>query len=113
MEPKYRVGQGDQLRLERRERIDSRLERHAYPLGRAPRQIQVNPVVARLGIVQTLKEVAQGGADVGRQGSKALARSGLDEGAAYHQIDFAVGFALRDQAAQALGIAAGSQASGR
>src|ERR1700675_1112868 len=70
MEPKYRVGQGDQLRLERRESFHSDLEHHTRPLGGTACEIQVNPVVARLGIVQTLKEVAQGGADVGRQGRK-------------------------------------------
>ena len=66
--------------------------------------------MTRLGVVQTLKEVAQWSAYVRGQGRKALTGSGLDERAANHQVDFAPGFALGDQATQALGIAAGSQA---
>jgi len=64
----------------------------------------------RLGMVQALKQVAQGSADGRRQCREALAGARFDERAANHQIDFAMRLGLRDQPAHALGIAAGSQA---
>ena len=100
----------DTMSLERRKLLDPRLQRDSRPLGGTPCEIQVDPVVAGLGMVQTLKQLAQGSAYAFRQGREALAGPRFDEGAANHQIDFAMRFSLRDQAAHALGIAPGSQA---
>ena len=67
-------------------------------------------MVARLGIVQSLEQLAQRCADGCTQCRKPLAGAGLDERAAYHEIDFAMRLGSRDQSAQALGVAAGRQA---
>jgi hypothetical protein len=49
------------------------------------------------------------GAPMAAQCREPLAGARLDEGAAYHEIDFAMRLGSRDQPAQALGVAAGRQ----
>jgi hypothetical protein len=54
MESKYRVGLSDEIGLEGGERIDPDLK---GPALCAPRQIQVDAIVTRFGIVQALEQV--------------------------------------------------------
>src|SRR6185437_3837637 len=82
MKPEHRVRLRDQFRFESGELVDPGIEWHPRALRRAPRQLEVYPMVARLGIVQALKQVAQGSADDLRQGRETLTGARLDEGAA-------------------------------
>jgi len=98
MKAKKLIGAIDELRLQLRERVDARLEFHPGAVRRAARQLEIQLVVPRFRGVQPGEELARGTADRGPERLEALARARLDEGAANHEIDFALGLALGHQA---------------
>ena len=63
MEPKDLVGLADQFALELRERLDPRVDVDPGPRTRAPREVEVQPMVTRFGLAQAAEERAERRAD--------------------------------------------------
>ena len=109
-ESEKRIRARDQIGLENRKFVDSRLQFQSGARRSAARQTQIDFEVPGLGLVQALEQVSDGGVIHPAQGREALARARLDECPANHQIHLALRLALRHQAPQAFRIAPRRQA---
>jgi hypothetical protein len=90
MKAEHVVTTRNELRLEHGKFLDARAQTDAGTMRRPARQVQVYPVVACLGVMQSLKQLSDRASDRRRQRRKALAGARFDERTANHEIDFAL-----------------------